>query len=409
MNIGFVSVWAERGAGYVTRSYLNIMKKNNNVFVYARAGECVEATPGWNQEYVTWGRILPNTRISWSHFKKWIDNNKIDIVFFNEQRDFQILCQCRLNYPNIKLGTYIDYYKLDMVSKFKYYDFLICNTHRHQSVFAWHPQAYYIPWGTDVNCYKPADNEYTLKNEKRVTFFHSAGMAMRKGTDVLLDVFLNTDLHKKSKLILHTQRALSSFTKLSKEELKKKNVDVIEKTVQAPGLYYMGDIYVYPTTLDGLGLTMYEALSAGLPVITSDNAPMNEIIDESVGALVSIEKYLSREDGYYWPLCYVDKRDLYEKMNYFADNLDVVKEMKQAARQRAIEKLDFKERTNEIEHAFLDSEILKIDRQELETYLKADKKKNSSLARVEVEKVAPAWIVDKSNRLARFVKRRKKK
>lgn len=96
-------------------------------------------------------------------------------------------------------------------------------------------------------------------------------------------------------------------------------------------------------------------------------------------------------------------------MNYFADNLDVVKEMKQAARQRAIEKLDFKERTNEIEHAFLDSEILKIDRQELETYLKADKKKNSSLARVEVEKVAPAWIVDKSNRLARFVKRRKKK
>lgn len=344
MNIGFVSVWAERGAGYVTRSYLNIMKKNNNVFVYARAGEIIEPTPEWNQDFVTWGKILPNTRISWKHLKKWIEDNKIDIIFFNEQRDFQILCQCKLYYPNIKLGTYIDYYKLDMVPKFKYYDFLICNTHRHQGVFEWHPQSYYIPWGTDINLYKPVNNEHTLVNEGKVTFFHSAGMATRKGTDVLLDVFLNTDLHKKSKLVFHTQRTLSSFTKFSKEKLKEKNVDVIEKTVQAPGLYYMGDIYVYPTTLDGLGLTMYEALSAGLPVIASDNAPMNEIVDDSVGALVSIEKYLSREDGYYWPLCYVNKHDLHEKMNYFAENLDVVQKMKKAARERAMERLDFENR-----------------------------------------------------------------
>ncbi|MFR2792934.1 MAG: glycosyltransferase family 4 protein [Eisenbergiella sp.] len=404
MNIGFVSVWAERGAGYVTKAYLNILEKNNSVFVYARAGEIIKPTPEWNQEYVTWGKILPDTRISWNHFRKWIEKNKLEIIFFNEQRDFRILYQCKLFYPDVKLGTYIDYYKLDMVPSFKMYDFLICNTKRHQSVFSWHSQAYYIPWGTDIDLYTPANDTFNLVNENVVTFFHSAGMATRKGTDTLLNVFLNTDLWKKSRLVLHTQRSLSSFTTLSKEELKEQNVEVIEKTVKAPGLYYMGDVYVYPTTLDGLGLTMYEALSSGLPVITSNNAPMNEIVDDSVGALIAIEKYLSREDGYYWPLCYVDKADLYEKMNSFAENPIEVCAMKKAARLKAEERLDFSSRKKEIEKVFYDSKIIERNPEELKAYLKRDNKKKKSAARVEAEKVLPVWMVDGANRMAKFIK-----
>jgi len=53
-------------------------------------------------------------------------------------------------------------------------------------------------------------------------------------------------------------------------------------------LYYLGDVYVYPTTLDGLGLTVYEALASGLPVIATDVAPMNEIITEDNGKLVKV-------------------------------------------------------------------------------------------------------------------------
>lgn len=82
MNIGFVSVWFERGAGYVTKLYMDMLSDDNKLFVYSRAGEIVAPTEGWNQDYVTWGKVLPFTRIQWSHFRKWITDNKLDVIFF---------------------------------------------------------------------------------------------------------------------------------------------------------------------------------------------------------------------------------------------------------------------------------------------------------------------------------------
>ena len=59
---------------------------------------------------------------------------------------------------------------------------------------------------------------------------------------------------------------------------------------------------------------MYEALACGLPVIAPNNAPMNEIINDSIGKLVNIKEYKCRQDAYYWPLCIIDKDDLAKKM-----------------------------------------------------------------------------------------------
>lgn len=39
MNIGLVTTWFERGAAYVSKAYLNSLKTDNNVFIYARGGE----------------------------------------------------------------------------------------------------------------------------------------------------------------------------------------------------------------------------------------------------------------------------------------------------------------------------------------------------------------------------------
>lgn len=38
MNIGFVSTWFERGAAYVTRQYVDALRNEHNVYVYARGG-----------------------------------------------------------------------------------------------------------------------------------------------------------------------------------------------------------------------------------------------------------------------------------------------------------------------------------------------------------------------------------
>lgn len=387
MNIGFVSTWFERGAAYVTKSYLESLKDKNNVFVYARGGNYAIGDSNWDHQNVTWGYRLQNDEIAFKHFDNWIRENKLEIIFFNEQRSIDILYYIKEKYPDIKLGSYIDYYKEDTVKDFNLYDFLICNTKRHYSVFKNHPQVFYVPWGTNISLFKPTHEK---KENRKITFFHSAGMSNRKGTDTLLEVFTNNEIHKKSKLIIHSQQDFEKEYGFSKEELKNYNIDIIEKTVTAPGLYYLGDVYVYPTTLDGLGLTLYEALSSGLPVITTNNAPMNEVINSKNGYLVEVEKYYSRSDGYYWPLSIVNKQSLLESLEYYINNSENIQKYSEFARKDAVVNWNWNDRKIKINEIF---ETVKLIDNEINTeYIRTIRKQSYRNLYVSIINLLPASI-----------------
>lgn len=358
MNIGFVSTWYERGAAYVTKQYIKALSETNNIYVYVRDGEYAKKNPSWDFEYVTWG--LKSTGVSsvvWWHFKRWIEKNCLDIIFFNEQRDMEVVAKIKLFLPDIKLGSYIDYYKRNTVSSFELYDFLICNTLRHYSVFKWHPQVYYVPWGTDISLFKPKQRD-DIKSDK-VIFFHSMGYSLRKGTELLIKLFLTTDLKNESKLIIHTQLNIEEALGYSKETLKNNGIDIIEKTVTAPGLYHLGEVYVYPTELDGLGLTIYEAVSCGLPIIGTDIAPINEIVNSDIGRLVKVEGLISREDGYYWPVAIIDSDDLYKQMKYYIQIKDNINSLSKKVRDIAIERYDWSKHYAEINYIFEKSKLIK--------------------------------------------------
>lgn len=354
MNIGFVSTWFERGASYVTRSYIDLLKPKHNIFVYARGGEIRKNEGGeWDKSYVTWGLNLRNDYINYRHFKKWIKSNDIDIVFFNEQKNTAILYKIKRDFPNLKLGSYIDYYKEDTVSDFNIYDFLICNTKRHYSVFKNHIQAYYVPWGTDVELFNVKE-----RSNPELVFYHSAGMSVRKGTEFVIDAFIKGKIYKHAKLILHSQISIEKNFNYKKDYLEQYNIEVIEETVPAPGLYHLADVYVYPTKLDGLGLTMYESLASGLPVITTDYPPMNEVINNEVGYLVKVDYLRTRKDAYYWPLSIVKEESLIEAMNYYISNRNKIGKFKNIARERAVELWDWKDRKEEINYIFEHSKVV---------------------------------------------------
>ena len=69
-----------------------------------------------------------------------------------------------------------------------------------------------------------------------------------------------------------------------------------------PGPYALGRVYVYPAKLDGLGLSLPEALTCGLPAVVPDAPPWNEFVTEGVnGWLVPIARRRAREDGIAFP------------------------------------------------------------------------------------------------------------
>lgn len=355
MNIGIVTTWFERGAAYVSKAYLEALSPKHNVFIYARGGvKYAIDDPEWDYPFVTWGKKtkLPLvTFIDWKDFVKWITLNSIDAVIFNEQRDWDIILKCQK--LEILIGSYIDYYTNTTVDFFGLYDFLLCNTKRHYSVFCDYPQAVYIPWGTDCRVFTPRKGSI---DHNVIRFFHSAGLGginFRKGTDILVNAFQKVSGNVK--LIIHSQREMEIFGSIASLIKKDPRITFINETVGPPGLYHLGDVYVYPTRLEGIGLTIPEALACGLPVTTTDSPPMNEFVTNNLnGNLVEVESFRERADDYYWPENICSETALTESMQYYVDNPDILKEQKQCARQYAVDNLDWRKNSSDLANYMFD-------------------------------------------------------
>ena len=352
MRIGIVTTWFERGAAYVSRQYRDLLRNSGNkVFIYARGGERYAHNDlNWDTAEVTWGKRIALQVVSGINrrdFIKWIRSNNIDLVIFNEQRWAPPIlwaaeCGC-------KTVAYIDYYTEDTISEFLIYDGVICNTLRHYGVFKSHPQCLFIPWGTDIELFYPRSP--SPRSYDGTIFFHSAGMSpYRKGTDLVLKAF--SRLSGKAHLILHLQvgafESIAEVEALALELVMQGRLTIYSDEVSAPGLYHLGDVYVYPSRLDGIGLTQAEALACGLPLIVPDNPPMNEFITPESGLTVPVDMLWSRSDGYYWPQCLVNLDALTAAMQMYVNESVTLPEKKAAARAFAERHLNWFENGNNL-------------------------------------------------------------
>lgn len=349
MNIAIVTTWFERGAAYVSKQIADtLISSGDTVFIYARGGEDIATNKApWNQYAVerdNTPRLPMPTGMNKRKFTQFLRKYSIDLVIFNEQRYWApLLWAHELGIPCV---AYIDYYTAETIDLFNAYDALICNTKRHYSVFKKHRACFFVPWGTDITIFSPYRSH---PNETQFTFFHSAGMnPHRKGTD-----FLILAIQKLSKrrtdfsTLIHTQVSLEKFfpelLNTINDLTNRGILSIVQRTVSAPGLYRKGKIYVYPSRLDGIGLTIPEALSCGLPVITTDSPPMNEFILETHGKLVKLASSSQRKDEYYWPETSCNTDDLAEKMNSYCEQQEAIAVQSIAARQYAMTYLDWNE------------------------------------------------------------------
>lgn len=351
MKIGIVTTWFERGAAYVSRQYMKLFESHGvETFIYARGGENqARNDPNWDLSNVTWakpGYVPYPSKMDRKDFLGWIRKNAITAVLFNEQHWMPAVLWARD--AGVLTLAYIDYYTDKTIPFHAVYDGLVCNTQRHLSVFDWHPQCKYIPWGTDLCVFEPSAptrGTAVRADPENCVFFHSAGMSpYRKGTDLAIEAFYRMKYSERARLVIHTQvelgRQLPSVAALVSELEHQGRLTVIHREVSAPGLYHLGDVYVYPSRLEGVGLTQVEALASGLPIITPANPPMSEFVSPDSGLTVPVEKYWSRFDGYYWPMCQVNVDALAGAMDQCAIIPDIGT-LKQRARVYAEKNLDW--------------------------------------------------------------------
>lgn len=354
LNIGIVTTWFARGAAYVSKQYRDVLLPEANVFIYARAGERKgRGDPDWDGDYVWWGRDRPSpyavTVFDRKDFANWIKERCIQIVIFNEQHWWPPIRWCKE--LGVKAVAYVDYYTEETIPLFRYYDALLCNTRRHYEAFSWHPRAWYIPWGTDCSLFHPPPGWPKLVGNSVPVFFHSAGCSPgRKGTLAALHAFHQSGVP--TRLVVHTQvdqHDAADLNRLSgidrdmvRDMLSQGRLQLVQHTVGGAGLYSLGDVYLYPTALEGIGLTIAESMASGLVPVVTDAPPMNEFVTPECGLTIQVTRSFARSDGYYWPKSQVSVEDLAAKIRWLCDNPALVEHMKVKAREHALQRHDWK-------------------------------------------------------------------
>ena len=118
MNIGIVTAWFERGAGYVSRQYLEALQSSHKVCIYCRSGEGqANGSLEWDGDFVTWASppmLEEPSAVDVEHFDKWLTEQDIQCVLFNEQRSWAPVIRC--NQRGILNGAYVVHYREDLAA-----------------------------------------------------------------------------------------------------------------------------------------------------------------------------------------------------------------------------------------------------------------------------------------------------
>jgi len=342
-NIGFVTLWFERGQAYVTKTLRDILSKKYKTFILARTsnkfyGKVYLETKGfWDVPNLT---TFKDYEIPSYVMMKWIEENNLEVVIFNEEFDWGLVDLCKRK--GLKTISYLDFYSEDWREYLSLYDAILCSTRRTFDLVKEFSNAYYIGWGIDLRLFYPRDD-----NDAKYTFFHNAGwlgINFRKMTPAVIIAFDTiSKICQDFTLLVHSQARIEylppEVIKITKTN---PHIHYFHGTLPAPGLYHKGLIYCYPSKLDGLGLSFLEALACGLPVIATDAPPMNEFIKDGYnGVLVKVAKRMNRWDGIAFPEEICDLNDLSLKMYFLARNKELVLEMARNARKYGEENLNW--------------------------------------------------------------------
>jgi 1,2-diacylglycerol 3-alpha-glucosyltransferase len=292
MRIGICAYWFNRGQGVVARQLRSALDSlGHETFVLARptrAGNIrpsfVDRTGVWDQPRVSEASeyaIPPRELVAWGR------ENELEVAFFDQNYGFEAIAALRETGVRT-VGRFVwEQFSAEHVEPAKaaldlVYSLTACEQERYAQIGIESPR---VHWGIhpELLSYAPADRPATGAR----TFFYPAGfLSKRKPVPQILKAFRR--MPGEARLIVKGQveRELGTL-----ERAVTRDPRVLVRLEDLPAdehlrLFASADVCVAPSRWEGLGLHLYEAMALGLPVITNDNPPMNEVIRDGENGLL---------------------------------------------------------------------------------------------------------------------------
>ncbi|MGF1656388.1 MAG: glycosyltransferase family 4 protein [Verrucomicrobiales bacterium] len=345
MRIGIVSLWFNRGQATVSRHLRSILDQlGHQTFILARP---TPSKPGglvkpsfianndvWGQERVTHASAHD---IPAEEYAAWAKNNALDVIFFDQNYQFEPIAQLRRK-GIVTIGRFVwesfaeEHAKPAAEALSVIYSLTRAEQKRYQRMGIESPL---LRWGCHPELLA---HKLSRKNQGKSFLYVGGYLSTRKPTGTTIAAFRQV-ADPSTRLTIKTQRSIEASDLVipdTFEDLHSKKGNDLGQIHQDPRIslqtgdfdtaaYYRFfsafDVSLAPSRWEGLGLHLYEALAFGIPTISCDIPPINEvIIDQYNGLLVECRLIGHRKSGI--PAYEPDQKSLQEAMETMA-NQDV--------------------------------------------------------------------------------------
>lgn len=280
-NIGFMTFWGyNKGLPKLAMNYIKMLKDDFNIFLLKQGtnpiGPAFKAVSDVIdiQEY-------DGSEVDTETFKKWVLDNKLDAVVFNEYNQWTIQEDNLVEYARelgVKTFGILVLERFDPLSAVEY-DRILAPTRSFMRLMRNIKirNAVYSFFSLDTSLYTPV---YLNGDEEEFKFIHVAGtggVLNRKNTQVVIEAFK----------LLDDERATLTITSQKKLPFEEEHprIKYLYGDFGEEEFYDMianSHVSVNPSKWETIGIPILESLALGTPVITNDIPPMNEFVRPGV-------------------------------------------------------------------------------------------------------------------------------
>ena len=316
MRIGIVAYWFNRGQAVVARQIRAALEGlGHETFVLARPTRKTNIRPDWIDRSGVWAQegvtAASDYQIPLPEYMDWAEANDLDLVMFDQNYQFPEITELRRSGVRT-VGRFVwEHFAAEHVeTATEAFDRIYSLTGaEHRRYAEMGIETFRVRWGCFPELVELGDRLRAERaepdwispygfpggNEGDVVFLFPGGFmskrkplaetieAFRKAEGTQLRLVLKAQVERQAKRVKRLARGGSRFG------LRDHRIELV--TADLPNDEYLAmfaaaDACLAPSRWEGLGLHLYEATALGVPTITNDNAPMNEVIHDGVNGVL---------------------------------------------------------------------------------------------------------------------------
>jgi 1,2-diacylglycerol 3-alpha-glucosyltransferase len=304
MRIGISSYWFNRGQAVVARQLRSALDGlGYETFVLARPTRASNLMPAfvdhsdvWDQPGVTEASAY---EIPGEELLGWATEHELEVAFFDQNYQFGEIA--RLRERGVRtVGRFVwEHFSAEQVSgALEAFETVYSLTAAEQQRYAeigidsprvhWgcHPELLEAAKGSESEPAAPGRGAEDVAGEIRF-FFPGGFMSKRKPVAPTLKAF-RAARDPRLRLVVKSQveRGEKTVRRAARRDPRIELVADDLPSAEHLRLFAAADVCLAPSRWEGLGLHLYEATALGLPIISNDNPPMNEVVRDGVNGLL---------------------------------------------------------------------------------------------------------------------------